>query len=359
MAWAETKDTPFLYLDPKIIIEKYNQFRKIFPDYDLFYSIKANSDAPVLDTLAELGCGFDIASRNELKLLVERKINPEKILFSAPIKLPSHIAAAYDYGIDTYAVDSLAEVDKLAKLAPSSHVYVRLAVDNSGALWPLTRKFGVNLEDAAHLLAYAKDQKLKPIGATFHVGSQNISKENWGLAIQTVARLAGYLEKRSIEISFLNIGGGFPARYLENIPSLDEFGRYIKDEIAKAFQTKMQFVLEPGRAMVAESGVLVATVIGKALRGARMWYYLDIGLFNGLMEAYEKFRYPVITQKKGIEKIATLAGPSCDSVDVIYEEVLLPDLAVGDKVMFLSSGAYTTSYKTYNGFDFPAVVVRE
>lgn len=357
--WASNAPTPFVLVDPRLVKAKYNEFAKIFPKYEIYYSVKANADAPVIDALVEEGSGFDVASSNELKMLADRNVSPNKIIFSAPIKIAKDIDAAYKYGVRYFAMDSIAEIEKLAKFAPGSNVYVRLSVDNSGALWPLTKKFGVNLEDGAHLLAFARDQGLRPVGATFHVGSQNVAKENWGLALSSVARLSSYLEKRKLYLDFISIGGGFPARYLENIPSLSEFGRYIKDEIGRNFPSDtLKVGLEPGRAMVAEAGVLVATVIGKALRGSRTWYYLDIGLFNGLMEAYEKFKYPVITQKETKKKsMVTLAGPSCDSVDVIYEDQLLPELDLGDRIMFLSAGAYTTSYKSYNGFEFPTLVV--
>jgi ornithine decarboxylase len=233
---------------------------------------------------------------------------------------------------------------KLAHHAPGSRVYVRLTVDNSGSEWPLAKKYGAGGADAVQLLREARAFGLQPYGLTFHVGSQCLDKESWSSALMLCHEIWRELAADGIALQMLSLGGGFPVRHTRPVPSVEEIGR------------GLELTVEPGRALVGDAGLLVATVIGQATRGKERWLYLDAGVFNALLEAIQGFRYQIRTERTGPPRHYVLAGPSCDSVDTIATDVSLPELSVGDRVYFLNAGAYTLSYaSSFNGFEPPAV----
>ncbi len=280
--------------------------------------------------------------------------SPRGIISSNPIKSEAFIRAAHRVGIDLLAFDSYAEVGKLSAFAPGSRVYLRLYVSNRGSEWPLNEKFGVEEEMAVELLAYAKEMGLKPYGITFHVGSQCMELSNWAEAIQRSRLVWESARKRGIELSMLNIGGGFPARYTRPVHSIADIAKVVKDALRKNLPQDIEIVAEPGRYLVAEAGILVATVIAKAVRKGQKWLYLDAGVFNSFMESLGGIRYHLAVQRNAPLSKWVVAGPTCDGLDVICKEVELPELEMGDKVYIMSAGAYTTAYASeFNGFPIP------
>lgn len=352
----EVEGTPALIVDRGAIKEKYKEFCHQFAGAKIYYALKANPQPGIVELLEELGCGFEISSQGELELLLRLGVSPRKIISSNPVKDQVFISSAYSSGINLFAFDSEAEMEKLSRFAPGSKVYVRLSVSNEGSEWPLSKKFGVETEEAAELLVQAKKKGLQPYGIAFHVGSQCTKATTWAKAIEkskAVWELAG---SKGIELHLLNIGGGFPIKYIKPVPSIAEIAQVIKDSLAKAFSKGVELVLAPGRALVGEAGTLVATVIAKAVRNEEKWLYLDVGVFNGLMETVGGIKYPMVTKKGSKTSKWVLAGPSCDSFDVISTEAELPELEVGDKVYIKSSGAYTTAYASqFDGFLIPKV----
>ncbi|MBI2941970.1 MAG: type III PLP-dependent enzyme [Chloroflexi bacterium] len=352
-------ETPFLLVDRALLAAKYRRMRQCFPYAELLYAVKANPDPEIIRTLAELGCGFEISSAPELNLVSPHLTPRQRVFCSNPIKSPSFVRRAFASGqVVAFAVDSLDEIEKLATLAPGSQVYARIVVDNSGSDWPLTRKYGIEPEAATDLLARAADLGLAPIGTTFHVGSQNRDPESWLRALAETSGIWNASERRGLPLTVLSLGGGMPIQHHKPVPPLEMIGERIAWTIAELFPREVEVTIEPGRALVGDAAVLVATIIGRARRGERTWIYLDVGVFNGLMETIDGFRYEVRAEKPGPEQVVTLAGPSCDSVDVLFDEIPLPDPRIGDRLYFINAGAYTTCYaSSFNGWPPPSIHV--
>lgn len=353
--WIASHDDepPYLLIDKEILKNKVSIIGKGIINSKVFYAVKANPDIEVLRFLSELNLGFEIASEGELAILQELNVSADRIITSNPIKTFKFLKAAVDYGIDYYAFDSTAEVDKMAKYAPSKKVYVRLTVPNEGSEWPLSKKFGVEIEEAVELMVYASERGLQPVGITFHVGSQCSNIYNWHTAIDKARQVKELAQKEGIEIEMLNIGGGYPIEYLKKVPDIETIESKINSLLQRSFPNTDIFI-EPGRAVVGDAGVFVAKIIGKAKRGDEKWLYIDVGVFNGLMESIGGIKYQYIVGSRGEEKEWTIAGPSCDSFDVIDRGVVLPEPDVGSLILILSAGAYTVSYASeFNGFSIP------
>lgn len=346
---------PFLLVDRTRLRDNLRRLRAAFPGAEVFYAVKANPHPEILRVLAGEGCGFEISSDGELDL-VEATGHGVPLISSNPIKSPSFIRRAARSGVDAFAVDSVDELVKIAGAAPGAAVYVRLLVDNGGSEWPLARKYGVDPNEALDLLVRADDLGLRPFGTTFHVGSQCRLSASWDLALAVSAEVWNEAGRRGLDLTFLSIGGGFPVQHTRAIPEIDEIGEVVRRSIADRFPPEARVMLEPGRAVVGDAALLGASVIGKARRGGEEWVYLDVGVFNGLMETIAGFSYEVSTLAGGSRSSVVLAGPSCDSVDVIAESVALPELSVGDRVYFLNAGAYTLAYAShFNGWPPPTV----
>lgn len=352
-------ETPYLFIDKDILKENVKRFMSSLPDSSIYYSVKANNTPEVLSILKKEGVNFDVASWEEIKILKKLGVGPNRMVFSAPTKIPRDIKNAYDFGITTYAFDSRMEVEKLSTIAPGSQVIARLIVDNTGSEWPLIRKFGLTNEEAITYMSYAKEKGLVPFGLSFHVGSQNLRPLSWKRALEKTYRVWKELKRKNIHLPVINLGGGFPVEYTKNVPQIEDVAEIISKAKTDLFNNEVTFYIEPGRRMVGNSGILVASVISRARRGLAEWLYLDTGVFHGFQETLEGFRYVVRTDKKHEkEKLYVLSGPTCDSTDVIMEDVLLPDnMSLGDKLYFFSCGAYSTSYERYNGFRYPETII--
>lgn len=360
--------TPALVLNFDIIQDAYNRFLDAMPASTVYYAMKANANPQVVQFLVDQGSGLEIASAPELELALRTGIAPERIICSNPIKSPKFITRMKEVGVYAMVVDSVYEMEKVAQYAPGAQVYVRLAVDNTGSVLPLAGKFGVDSYQALQLFDLARELGLAPIGLSFHVGSQCLSPMNWVNAIRACGELWQRAAERGHRFHFLDIGGGFPVGHYHtpSIPTTEIIGQVVNQAL-EHYMPEMPAILalEPGRGLVGEAGRLVASVMGKAERGQDTWLYLDAGVFNGLMETYEGFP-PVVRlapsyngngyhRKTGTY---TLAGPSCDSCDVVAHDVTLPEVHIGDRLVFYDAGAYTNEYASnFNGFDIPEVIL--
>lgn len=357
----EKNETPFLLIDGDKVREKTSMIGRYIRNAKVFYAVKANPDIEILRYLNKLMLGFEIASEGELEMLSSIGVEPSRIISSNPVKSLKFLDIAASYGVNRFSFDSEEEVKKLARIIPGCSVYVRLSVPNEGSEWPLSKKFGLELEDALSLLLYAKDMGLNPVGITFHVGSQCTNIYNWNIALDKAKNLWDAAIKKGLKMSLLNIGGGYPIRYTKNVISIEAIEKNVDSLIYERFPEDMEIHIEPGRAVVGDAGVFVATVIGKAMRGDEDWLYIDVGVFNGLMESVGGIKYSYIvetTKQTGARKQWTVAGPSCDSFDVIDKNVTLSDPQVGDLILILSSGAYTVSYASeFNGFSIPKTIL--
>jgi len=355
---ASDETPPYILMDKEVVREKVSLIGKQIRNSKVFYAVKANPDREVLHFLNSFGIGFEIASEGELQMLVSLGVEPERIITSNPIKTLKFLEQAVSYGIRYYAYDSVAEVEKLSRHAPGCNVYVRLSVPNEGSEWPLSKKFGVELDEAGELLLAAKTSGLSPVGITFHVGSQCNNVYNWNSAIEKARDLWEVAEQNGIRLSMLNIGGGYPIHYTKNVVDIETIEKKIDRAITKRFPKDVEIFIEPGRAVVGDAGIFVATVIGKARRGDENWLYIDVGVFNGLMESIGGIKYVYVVGSRNEPERWTIAGPSCDSFDVIDRGVLLPEPEIGNRILILSSGAYTVSYASeFNGFSIPKTIL--
>jgi ornithine decarboxylase len=357
----EAYETPFLLVDSEKLREKVSLIGRFIKNSMVFYAVKANPDIGIVRFLNTLGTGFEIASEGELEMLLSVGVEPARIISSNPVKSFKFLKLASENSVNRFSFDSPDEVEKLAHFVPGCDVYVRLSVPNEGSEWPLSKKFGVELDEALALLCLARDRGLNPAGITFHVGSQCTNIYNWNIALEKAKILWDMAAKSGITLRLLNIGGGYPIAYTKNVVSIESIERNVNSLIYEKFPEDITVHIEPGRAVVGDAGIFVTTVIGKAKRSDEDWLYIDVGVFNGLMESVGgiKYSYIVETSKQGrYKKEWTVAGPSCDSFDVIDRNVRLHEPQVGDIILILSSGAYTISYASeFNGFSIPKTIL--
>nr|WP_231134173.1 type III PLP-dependent enzyme [Motilibacter deserti] len=326
----------------------------------LHYAVKCNPDQQVLDVLHGLGCRFEIASWEELRLLVGLGVDPADVLYSNPVKPAAHVSRCAEAGVWRFAVDSRAELEKVARLAPGASVYVRMrAVGSSGAV-ASEGKFGVDPADAVELLSSASSIGLRAYGLAFHVGSQTLQPRAWEQAIARAGEVMRELAGRGVRLEMLDVGGGFPAAYDTPVPPPAAFGRVIRAACRRHLPYPVLVVAEPGRALVATAGTMVATVVGVARRPGATWVHLDVGALNGFIEALEtgmRLRYPTADSRGGPQQRYCVTGPTCDSQDTVLREApLSAGLREGDRVFLGSAGAYTACCASrFNGFDIPTV----
>lgn len=356
-------DGPCVVVDLDIVKDNYVAFERALPDTRVFYAVKANPAPEILALLASLGSSFDCASVPEIEMALAAGAGPERISFGNTIKKERDVARAFDLGVRLFAVDCEAEVEKIARAAPGAQVFCRILCDGAGADWPLSRKFGCAPSMAPQVLEHAHRLGLIAHGVSFHVGSQQANVEAWDTALGSAAAIFREMAERGIVLSMVNLGGGFPARYLKDVPGVPRYGEAILRGLAKHFGNRIpQTIIEPGRGMVGDAGMIEAEVVLISKKSEAedeiRWVYLDIGKFNGLAETMdEAIRYPIRTDKDEDRKTpCVLAGPTCDSVDVLYEKTpyeLPVSLSIGDKVLIEACGAYTTTYSAvaFNGFE--------
>jgi ornithine decarboxylase len=358
-------ETPNIVVNLRTVRNNFTKLRDSFPYARIYYAMKANPGEPVLKMLVEMGSNFDIASRYELNQILGLGVSPDRLSYGNTIKKARDIKYFYDKGVRMFATDCKDDLKNIAEQAPGSRVYVRILVENSvTADWPLSRKFGCHPDMAYDLLVQARDLGLTPYGISFHVGSQQRDIGQWNDAIAKTKYLFTSLEEEeNIKLTMINMGGGFPASYIEPTNSLQEYAseitRYLHDDFGDDIP---EIILEPGRSLVGDSGILTSEVIMTSRKNntaLTRWIYVDAGKFNGLIETLdESIKYPVVVE--GYEKDAKegeviIAGPTCDSMDIMYEnsKYKLPvGLKSGDKLYWLSTGAYTTTYASvcFNGF---------
>ena len=351
-------EPPYLLIDSAKVRQKARSIGKNIKNSEVYYAVKANPDIEILKVIDKLGIGFEIASEGELAMLAAMGVSRDRIISSNPLKTFKFLRMSADYGVSYFAIDSVDEVRKLRHYCPGCNVYVRLAVPNEGSEWPLSKKFSVEIDVAEELLLYAKKKGLNPVGITFHVGSQCTNMYNWNSALDKAKILWDKVEKRGINLSVLDIGGGYPIRYTKNVVDINTIDKNINKLIYDKFPRKTRIFIEPGRAVVGDAGIFVTRVIGKAKRGDDNWLSIDVGVFNGLMESVGGIKYSYIVEGSKEQKVWTLAGPSCDSFDVIDKDLLLPVPEVGNRILILSSGAYTISYASeFNGFSIPKTIL--
>lgn len=365
--WQNDFDQPTLVIDTVQVAENYRALKAGLGRARIHYAVKANPAREVLAALVAEGSCFDAASRGEIEACLAVGARAESISFGNTVKRVSDIAFAHQAGVTQFAFDAEEELEKIAAHAPGASVVLRLIVENSEADWPLTRKFGCAPSKAVSLLNMARDLGLDVAGLSFHVGSQTRRAAMWAPVLERVAAVWHEAKAVGHDLQVLNIGGGFPAFYGDPVEAPTPYAAAVMKQVQQRFGEVPVVMAEPGRGMVASAGAIAAEVLlvsRKSDCDLHRWVYLDIGKFSGLAETMdEAIRYQFQTAKDFEPTGACiLAGPSCDSADVLYEKqpVQLPiGLAAGDRVVILNCGAYTSSYSSvgFNGFPPLAVEV--
>ncbi len=354
--------TPCLVLDVDRVEANYRRLKAALPQARVYYAVKANPAAPILSRLTGLGSFFDAASFQEVRMCLEAGAEGARISYGNTIKKERDIAAAFAAGVRMFAFDSEAELRKIARAAPGAKVYCRILVGNDGAEWPLSRKFGCEAEMARALMVQAAEMGLDPFGLSFHVGSQQVNPAAYEAAIAKVAMLFTDLADAGVKVRMVNLGGGYPVRYKSEVPEIEDVCGAIMGAMTTHFGNALpEIVIEPGRFLVADAGVVRSEVVLVSRKGEDdpvRWVYLDIGRFGGMAETEgEAIKYALRTPHDGTpEGPVTIAGPTCDSTDTLYEKsnYRLPlALADGDQVDLLATGAYVTTYASqkFNGFE--------
>jgi ornithine decarboxylase len=364
---SRREDGPCMVLDLEVVRDNYAKFARALPNTRVFYAVKANPAPEILRMLALLGSCFDAASVAEIEMVLAAGATADRISFGNTIKKERDILRALELGVRLFAVDCEAEVEKISRAkkavdAEDVKVFCRILSDCAGAEWPLSRKFGCAPEMAVDVLEHAHRLGLEAYGVSFHVGSQQRNTEAWDVALASASAVFRECATRGIHLSMVNLGGGFPTKYLKSVPAVKAYGESIFRALSKHFGNRIpETIIEPGRGMVGNAGVIESEVvlISKKSRDEdeARWVYLDIGKFGGLAETMdESIRYPIKTERDEDKLVpCVLAGPTCDSADVLYEKepYMLPfSLEIGDKVLIEGAGAYTTTYSAvaFNGF---------
>lgn len=360
--FADQQETPCLVVDSQLFTRQLDELINCFPYAKTYYAVKANPAPELLAILRDKGCNFDVASRYELDKVMALGVTGDRVSFGNTIKKSKDIRYFFDKGVTLFATDSEADLRNIAKAAPGARVFVRILTEGAQtADWPLSRKFGCQTDMALDLCILARDLGLVPYGISFHVGSQQREIGVWDSAIAKVKWIFERLEEEdNIKLKMVNLGGGFPASYISRTNDLQtyaaEITRYLKEDFDDNFP---EIILEPGRSLAANAGILVSEVVlisRKTRFGLHRWVYTDIGKFGGFIETTdEAIKYPLYVEKKGEAEECVIAGPTCDSADILYEQYKyeLPlNLAMGDRLYWFSTGAYTTTYSAieFNGF---------
>jgi ornithine decarboxylase len=364
---VKTHGTPLFVVDHKVLRENYAQFRKHLPRVQVYFAVKANSDPAIVRTFYDLGGSFDVASVSEfmtvhdcIKHLPAKQRQEfiwDRIIYANPIKAIETLQKLDPYKpLVTY--DNYEEVLKIARYAPQSGLVLRLRVPNTGSMVELSSKFGALPGEAVDLIAFAHNNNLVVEGLSFHVGSQCTNPQNYIQALHLSAGIFAEAKSRGFDLKLLDIGGGFPAHYDDTVPAFKSLARTITTELNRLFPAPIEILAEPGRFLVASAATAVAKIIGKAVRGGKLCYYLDDGVYHTYSGViFDHCQYHLKSFKKGPLQICSVFGPTCDALDTISLAEQLPDMDRGDYVYSENIGAYSAASSTYfNGFP-PATVV--
>ncbi|NUS45807.1 MAG: type III PLP-dependent enzyme [Mycobacteriaceae bacterium] len=356
--------SPCLVIDLATVRERYRALAEALPGAQLFYAVKANPAADVVRELVRAGASFDVASVPEIELCLAQGADPAQISYGNTIKKHADVAAAYTLGVRLFTTDSIPDVEAIAQYAPGASVFGRIMLVDTGSLTPFGRKFGCSPDMAVQVLSRAHELGLRPAGVSFHVGSQQLDPQAWDRGVREAAAVAAKLAAQDVTLPLINVGGGLPGSYTVSAPPLAEYAAAIEASVREHFGAAglplPSLVVEPGRFVVADAGLLrseVVLVSRKSDDDEFRWVYLDVGRYNGMAECENEYiTYLLSTpEREGEVGPVYLAGPTCDGDDVLYQRNIyrLPlALRAGDHVEFLSTGAYTASYSSiaFNGF---------
>nr|WP_307849540.1 type III PLP-dependent enzyme [Qaidamihabitans albus] len=350
-------------MDVDTVLERYRSLATAFGDARVQYAVKANPEPAVLRALTAAGAGFDVASPAEIDACLAAGARPESLSYGNTIKKPAAIAMAHAAGVREYAFEAEGDLENLARHAPGARVSVRLLVDAPASVTPFGRKFGCAADEAIALVVRAAELGLDPAGVSFHVGSQQLDTRAWDVATGAAATVFRAAAERGVPLRTLNVGGGFGVSYTRQAPSPAGYADALRGALRRHFPgAPPELVLEPGRAIVAEAGLIrteVVLVSRKSAADPHRWVFLDIGRYNGLAETENEaiaYRFEPVGEHTAEDGPVIIAGPTCDGDDVLYQQTpyRLPlSLRAGERLDILATGAYTASYSSvaFNGIE--------
>lgn len=351
--------TPLLLVDCDVVRRQYRALHEALPGVTLCYALKPLPDPAVVAELRDLGASFDVATTGEIRLVQREGVPPGRCIHTHPIKSDADIRAALRFGIRTFVVDNPDELRKFVRHRRRAEVLVRLSFRDPSAVVDLSRKFGCEPGAVPAMLELARSLRVPVRGLSFHVGSQVANASKYVEAIAACREIIEHSAQTGLaDLDVLDIGGGFPVPYHGETTPIGQFCRPIRQALKK-LPRKVRVLAEPGRFIAAPSGTCVASVVGRAQREGRWWYYLDDGLYGCFSgQLYDHVQYPVDCLDRGGDRHpCVLAGPTCDSIDVIREDIPLPELQIGDLLVGRMMGAYTSATSTNFNFIPRAKVV--
>ncbi len=364
---VNTNGTPLIVIDHDSIKANYYKFCKYLPDVKPFYAIKANPESKIVKTLYNEGCGFDVASWEEFMIVYDtiegnheekKAFMNEKVIYANPVKRIDSLKKLNEYSI-RMTFDNYIEVDKIAQYCKNSRLILRVDVPNTGSVVELSTKFGANPKICLDLIKYAKKAGFNVEGLSFHVGSQCSNFDNYIQAFQIAHNIFEQAKDIGQELTFLDIGGGFPVPYDEDVPSFETLAEVINNSISQYFDTsEIRIIAEPGRFFVATTAIALVEINGKAIRNDKVYYYVNDGVYNTFSGTiFDHIQYHFKAFKEGMLKESAVVGPTCDALDKISLNEQLPDLNIEELLYSENIGAYTNASAThFNGFP-PAEVI--
>ncbi|MBI3795032.1 MAG: type III PLP-dependent enzyme [Nitrospinae bacterium] len=350
--------SPLMLIQRSVLAKQYNTFKKRLPFVTPFYAIKANPNPEIIKTFVKLGSGFDVASGTEMEWVLRAGASPQSIIFANTIKSEKDLKFAHSKGINLMTFDNEAELYKIAKFCPKARVVLRIKVANVGSVVQLSLKFGADPEQAVFLLKKARGLGLSPEGLSFHVGSQCKNVSNYIQALEISSSIFNEAEYADMKLKILDLGGGFPIKQFDSEEGVDfeKMASTLRKEIMRLFKNyykNIKIIAEPGRFFSGPAGILVTQVVGRTFRENKNYYYLNDGVyqdFSGII--FDHCKYELKSLRRGQKFLSTVAGPTCDSLDVISLTEELPELDVDNVVYVKNIGAYSSAsaVPAFNGF---------
>ena len=340
---ADQHGAPLMVIDCAQLQQQYEDLQNALPGVGFFYAVKAFPNDAVINTLKQLGSGFDLASLGEIEQVRRHGVSPRNSIHTHPIKKDKDIQDALRFGCTTFVIDNIEELKKFSKYRRRVGLLLRVSFRGTTAKVDLSRKFGCAADEALHLIHTARDMGIHIKGLSFHVGSQSATPD---MHVNAIKHCIDIIATSEVPLNTLDIGGGFPANYDGSIQDINSFCAPIREAL-KLVPSNVNIIAEPGRFLVAPAVMTISSVVGKAKRSGTTWYYIDDGVYGSYSgRIYDHAQYPIRTLKTGNEEACVLSGPTCDSIDVIEESIMLPELEIGDLVIGEMMGAYTAATAT-------------
>jgi len=356
--------TPFIAYSRSALVRNFQTMRANLPNVEFFYAAKANCDPLVLRTLAEEGCSVDVCSHREALVAFDAGFSPNRMIHTHPCKTEANLRSCFNEGIRWFTFDNPEEMRKMVDYGSSINLLCRLSIPSRSSMINLSGKFGILPSDAVELMCRARDAGLVVKGISFHVGSQCTDPEDFIQAFMTARRVWDEAIAAGIPLEVVDFGGGFPAAYRDPVLTLEAFCQNLAQGLDIAFgdiQSQVRIIAEPGRGMVADTATLVTRVIGKMIRNGVRWYYIDDGMYGSFSgKVYDHADFPLMTENQEERELfpCVVAGPTCDSGDVISKDQMLPELEIGDLIIVPTMGAYCSASAAafFNGLDIAASI---